>query len=166
MTADDTDQNTASQHNPQPHPDIDSSTQSRWQLIRDMLVFQVRLAADATRDVLLSPITLAAGIYDLLLNKPDKPQLFYQALRWGRRSEIWIDLFAEARPNRYRQAHRQSLDQWVERLEQLLREQHERGGITANAKQTIDATLDHLHKSIHERPEPDITNAADQPKDT
>jgi hypothetical protein len=51
----------------EPHPvEASSSASSRWHLIRDVAVFQLKLGLDALRDLVLSPISLIAGIVDLV----------------------------------------------------------------------------------------------------
>lgn len=127
---------------------------NRWQIIRDMLVFQARLALDALRDIALSPISLAAGIYDLLFNRDGQTSAFYQVLVWGRKSEQLINLFAEARHAATEtvtndQLETYSVDKVVERMEDLLKEQYERGGITSSAKNAIDRSLDALGRGFN-----------------
>lgn len=126
----------------------------RWNLIRDLLVFQVKLAADALRDLFLSPMALVAALIDLSQANQAKDSLFYQLLRMGRRSDHWINLFgaagapqedtAESAKAESPQGQLQSLDHWVLQLEGLLKDQYERGGITASAKNLVDETLDRL----------------------
>ena len=117
---------------------------ARWQLIRDLAVFQLKLVIDALRDVVMSPVSLGAGVVDLVRGGDRPGRYFYQVLLAGRRSEVWINLFGEAdrvapRPT---DAESASLDAVVERMEQLLVEQVERGGVTAAAKAAIDRSLD------------------------
>lgn len=126
----------------------------RWNLIRDLLVFQVKLAADALRDLFLSPMALVAALIDLSRANQAKESLFYQLLRVGRRSDHWINLFGAAGAPQEDttdsakaespQGQLQSLDHWVLQLEGLLKDQYERGGITASAKNLVDETLDRL----------------------
>ena len=121
----------------------------RWQLLRDVLVFQAKLAVDALRDVILSPVSLLAALLDVLGKERAKP-LFYRVLVEGRRSEAWINLFGEADRIAPREATREGegpgIDRAVRRVETLLREQYECGGITAQAKTAIDRSLDALSR--------------------
>jgi len=66
---------------------------SRLQLIWDVLLFQFKLIADGLRDVLLSPISIIAGILGLVAGGDDPHQYFRRLLAMGRRSEVWINLF-------------------------------------------------------------------------
>ncbi len=122
----------------------------RWVFLRDLLVFQGKLALDGLRDLVLSPVSLVVGLLDLLLGGDPPGRRFYRLLRAGRRSEGWIDLFgAAARPGATDLAVRvapQSFDGIVSRLERIVLEQYQSGGMTASAKQAIDRWLDALER--------------------
>ncbi len=66
---------------------------SRLQLIWDVVLFQFKLAFDGLRDLLLSPISIATGIMGLVAGGDDPHQYFRRLLRFGRRSEAFINLF-------------------------------------------------------------------------
>jgi hypothetical protein len=111
----------------------------RWSLLRDVLVFQLKLGVDALRDVLLSPLSLLAAALDLVRGTDRERLHFHELLALGRRSEGWIDLFGAAHGG-----DDPGLDRVVARVEKLVVEQYERGGITAQAKDAIDRSLDRL----------------------
>lgn len=115
---------------------MDAAPPDRWRLIRDVFVFQLRLGLDALRDLVLSPISLGAGLLDLLFGGTR----FYSVLVAGRKTEAWIHLFGEL--DRDEPSDTASVDALVERMERLLVEQYERGGVTASAKSAIDRGLD------------------------
>ena len=126
-----------------------SIASSRWQLIRDLAVFQLKLGLDALRDLVLSPISLIAGIVDLVFGGEQAGKHFYSVLGAGRRTEAWINLFGKVdgvapRGEAEGGAEGASVDAIVERMERLLVEQYERGGVTASAKSAIDRGLDAL----------------------
>ena len=114
---------------------------TRWELIRDALVLQIKLAVDALRDLVVSPVSLVAAAIDLVRGGERPGDLFYAVLAAGRRSEEIINLFGEADRAGGRPA---SLDALVAHVEKLVVEQYERGGITASAKAAIDRSLDAL----------------------
>ena len=134
---------------------------SRWQLIRDLVVFQLKLAVDAVRDVVLSPISLIAGVLDIVSRSERPHPRFYDVLLLGRRTERWINLFGEA--DRVEPAQdltrgqSGSLDAIVGQVEQLIVDQYEKGGVTAQAKDTIDRSLDTLtrERKRPQKTEPD-----------
>lgn len=70
---------------------------TRNQLIRDVLLLQVKLLLGAARDLAVVPVTLAAALLDLILSKSQPPRFFHQVLRLGERSDHWIDVWSAAR---------------------------------------------------------------------
>ncbi len=78
-------------------PELQPHHTSRLQLVWDVLVFQFKLAFDGLRDLLLSPLSIVAAVMGLLAGGDDPYQYFRRLLRFGRRSEIWINLFGHRR---------------------------------------------------------------------
>jgi hypothetical protein len=126
-------------------------TASRWALIRDLLTFQLKLAIDAFRDVLLLPVSLAAGIFDLMTGGERPGERFYAVIRLGRRSESWINLFGAVEDPK--EDDLPSLDALVAQVERRVVEQVAQGGMTASAKQAIDRSLDRLSGGVGRRSE-------------
>lgn len=123
-------------------PDI---VPSRWTLIRDVAVFQLKLLLDGLRDALLLPISLFVAVLDVLGVGPRAGRQFYHLLEWGRRTEYWINLFGatdNVRP--LVSSPRPGVDTLVDRLERLVVQEYERGGITASTKDAVDRALDNL----------------------
>lgn len=73
---------------------------TRRSLIRDVAFFQFKLLLDALRDLILSPLSIAAGLLDLLLSGFQPPRYFRAVLRLGEHSEEWIDLWSAGRDAR------------------------------------------------------------------
>ncbi|MEM9315302.1 MAG: hypothetical protein AAGA95_11800 [Pseudomonadota bacterium] len=84
--------------------------------LRHVLVFQLKLAADALRDFLLSPVSLAAFTIDALLKPPVSKSYYLRLMRLGRRSDHMINLFGTRRSGAG-----YSIDRAVDDLEDLLR---------------------------------------------
>lgn len=136
---------------------------TRWELIRDILVLQLKLAVDALRDLVVSPVSLVAGVVDLLTGGERPGHYFYSVLVAGRRTEQLINLFGDAdrvvpRSAGDSGAEVASIDALVTRLEKMIAEQYERGGVTASAKAAIDRSIDALSRArpatSTERPPP------------
>lgn len=72
---------------------------SRWRLVRDVVVFQVKLAMEAVLDITLIPVSLAAAGLDLLLGNWRRPRWFHAVLRFGERCERRINLWGVALPD-------------------------------------------------------------------
>ena len=116
---------------------------NRWRVIRDAVQFQIKLAIDGLRDLVLMPLS-ALGALLTLFGVRDTPLEFYNIVRWGRRTERAINLFgaADPAPRDWQTKQAASVDALLERLESLLVEQCRKGGITAQAKDAIDRALD------------------------
>jgi hypothetical protein len=71
----------------------DTRPGSRLRLLRDVLVFQVKLGLEALLDITLIPVSLAAAGMDLLLGNWRRPRWFHAVLRFGERCERRIDLW-------------------------------------------------------------------------
>lgn len=88
-------------------------------LLREMALLQGKLFIDAARDLVLSPIVLAACALDLLLLRRQPPRFFHATLRLGKRSDEWIDLWS---PVEQRERAPENVDALVQRIEELIRD--------------------------------------------
>lgn len=66
---------------------------SLWQSLRQLVVFQIKLAADALRDFLLSPMSIGAVLLDFVLRLDEKSSLFNRLMDYGVMSDEFINLF-------------------------------------------------------------------------
>ena len=83
---------------------------------RHVLVFQLKLAADALRDFVLSPLSLVAFAIDVLRKPRVENSLYLRLMLLGRRSDRFINLFDD-----YRDSGDFTIDHAVDDLEELLR---------------------------------------------
>jgi hypothetical protein len=119
----------------------------RWVFLRDVLVFQMKLFLDAVRDLMLSPVSIIAGVIDLISGHEPLGRYFYRVLTFGGRTETWINLFGK--PGRTQEPGGDesiTIDSLVAQVERLVVDQYERGGVTASAKQAIDRSLDAISR--------------------
>ena len=63
--------------------------------LRHLVVFQIKLAADALRDFLLSPVSILVFIIDVVRKPEMKDSLYLRLMVIGRRSDRVINLFDE-----------------------------------------------------------------------
>jgi len=83
---------------PTPHEnDQDTVPQSRLQLVWDVMVFQLKLTVDGLRDVILVPVSLLAALVGLFVGGDHPAEYFERVLKFGRRTEHWINLFGRRR---------------------------------------------------------------------
>lgn len=134
---------------------------SRWQLLRDIGIFQVKLALDAIRDLLLSPVSMVSAIIDLIKGHQHSQSYFYKVMKLGRKTDHWLNLFgaADHKSNPITEEavtdtdppvvknmpeQGRNLDDLFCQVEALLKEQHDKGGLTATAKASINRYLDKI----------------------
>jgi len=125
---------------------------ARWTLIRDTLIFQFKLALDAVRDLLLSPVSIICALIDIFKNHSLSQSYFHKLMVFGHQSDQWLNLFgSQNKPTKnLKPLEGQStkpdvnVDQLFAQVETLLKEQHGKGGLTASAKNTIDRYLNKI----------------------
>lgn len=91
--------------------------------LRHVLVFQLKLAADALRDFLMSPLSVLAFVLDAIRQPKFEDSLYLRLMLFGRRSDRWINLFEE-----YRDSGAFTIDRAVDDLEGALRSATEVAG--------------------------------------
>ena len=69
---------------------------SRWVLIRDLLIFQLKLSIDSLKDLLISPLATVMAILGVMAGGSQRGRWFYHVLRWGERFDLWLNLFGAA----------------------------------------------------------------------
>lgn len=127
----------------------------RWALMRDVLVFQGKLALDALRDLALSPISITAALVGFFRDKDRPGRYFYPLMKTGRRSDTVINLFgaAEHAGLDTEVPDDPSVDKLVAGLEKIIIREFESGGLTAHAKEAIDRAIDKAHEAARREAE-------------
>jgi hypothetical protein len=65
----------------------------RGVLIRDLLIFQLKLVLDGAKGVLVFQLSIGAAVIDFILGRP---ALFYRVLRFSERFDLWLNLYGAA----------------------------------------------------------------------
>ena len=97
-----------------------SDRDTRWRLVRDVAVFQIKLGMEAVLDLTLIPAPLAAAALDLLLGNWRRPRWFHAVLRFGERCEHRINLWGVATPDA--DALQTEVDAVMRSIETLIRQ--------------------------------------------
>ena len=109
----------------------------RFPVLRDVIVFQAKLFVDGLRDLMLSPVSIFAALIDLLVPGDDGGKRFYSVVRFGRRTEQWINLFGAA-DRQGPEAHSKGIEVLLDELEGLARDPERRDEAKARAQAIID----------------------------
>lgn len=65
-------------------------------LIRDLIIFQIKLLLDGAKDLLLSPLSVGAAALDILFPGSRPGHRFYAVMSVGERFDRWLNLFGAA----------------------------------------------------------------------
>ncbi len=69
---------------------------SRWVLLRDLTIFQIKLLLDGVKDVVLAPLSLGAAAVDIVFPGSRPGHRFYAVMRLGEYYDQWLSLYAAA----------------------------------------------------------------------
>lgn len=116
---------------------------ARMRLVVELVVFHAKLAVEALRDLFLSPVSIVAVIAGLVVGGDQPDQYFRKVQRFGRRSDLWINVFG--------QRHRgPSADEFVKPLEESLLAHTRRGGRLERGAGQVNQLLD----AVNRKPRP------------
>lgn len=69
---------------------------SKWVVLRDLVIFQIKLVLDGMKDLVLAPLSIAAAALDIFFPGERVGHRFYAVMRVGERFDRWLSLFAAA----------------------------------------------------------------------
>lgn len=70
---------------------------TRGVLVRDLMVFQVKLFLDSVKDLVLLQASLGAALVDLVFMRHTRGRCFYAVLRASERVDLWLNLYGPSR---------------------------------------------------------------------
>jgi len=108
---------------------------SRHVTLRDFMIFQLKLALDGLKGVIVFQVSILAMVVDFLRGRGEKPRWFYTVVRASERFDRWLDLYgaverleAAQSDDGFFGASEAGSDSLLGELEQIVRGgDHERG---------------------------------------
>jgi len=70
---------------------------SRKVVMRDFLIFQIKLALDGFKDMVVFGLSIGAIVLDFISGRGKRPRLFYSVVRVSERWDMWLNLHSAAR---------------------------------------------------------------------
>lgn len=100
-------------------------SQDRTVIIRDLVIFQLKLLLDGLKDVVLSPLAILAAALDIISPTRRRGKRLYAVLTLGERFDRWLNLFnvterAAAHEEGLFGASRAGADSLLGKLEELV----------------------------------------------
>ena len=122
----------------------DENTSKRGTLVRNVIVFQLKLMADGFRDLMLIPVSFFAALIGLLRGGDEPDKEFNQVIEIGRHSEQWINLFGnhEGVDNAHMGT---SIDVVFTKVEEVLKQQYKAAGTSESTQAEIEEALQSAH---------------------
>ena len=71
--------------------------ESRGVTLRDFVIFQLKLALDGFKDMVVFGLSIGAIILDFIAGRGRRPRLFYSVVRISERFDAWLNLHGVAR---------------------------------------------------------------------
>jgi hypothetical protein len=124
-------------------PNVDPH--ARWKFMRDVLVFESKLALNNFHNFFQIPVTLAVAVFDLVFKGKEEGERFYKLLEWGRTIDDSIDIYSVIEHREKSLNKDYTIDAVVARIEGVIIKEYEKGGTAASVKQAIDKAFDGMH---------------------
>ena len=126
---------------PSPEP-ADSNADRRWRFLRDVAVFEMKLALNNFHNFFQIPLTLAVAVFDLVAGGKNEGERFYKLVEWGRTVDDSIDIYSIV-AHRERSLNKDyTVDAVVGKLEDVIIREYEKGGTAASVKAAVDKVID------------------------
>ena len=114
----------------------------RRSILRELIVFETKLAVDGLKDIVLAPLAIVATLWDMALNSSRERPKLTAVLRLGESFEAWLNLYGErpvAAANRtpFGQA---GSDVLIDQIEDLARGAHDSISSSRREKRRIRDT--------------------------
>jgi hypothetical protein len=127
------------------------SKNERWPLIRQAIVFQLKLGLDALRDILMSPISILLVVTDIVTGNNHQKSYFIRLMRLGRKSDHWINLFGvdfpKSEPEDNKVAVDSNVDYWFTKIEEVIKEQQVDGKLSQSGKEKLQQYFGRINQS-------------------
>lgn len=115
------------------HPKDDRS------VLRELIVFEVKLAIDGLKDIVLAPLAIVAALWDLALDGGSGHQRLDGVLRLGESFERWLNLYSrhEVTPAERTTFGQAGSDLLIDQIEGLAKDAHESIGSARSEKKKL-----------------------------
>jgi hypothetical protein len=116
----------------------------RWRFMRDVMVFEGKLALNNLHNFFQIPLTVAVAIFDVFVKGKEEGERFYKLVEMGRTIDDAIDIYSIIN-HRERSLNKDyTVDAVIARLENVIVREYEKGGTAASVKQVVDKAIDEM----------------------
>lgn len=97
----------------------------KYQQAKRLLIFQLKLGADALRDLLLSPVAVVCVIIDMVKGHNDEHSNFQKLMRLGRKTDSLINLFEHKQAQDEVSEQEMDIDQLADKIEAAVKREYQ-----------------------------------------
>ncbi|HEY0303229.1 MAG TPA: hypothetical protein VGC36_17920 [Rhizomicrobium sp.] len=117
---------------------------ARWTFLRDVAVFEFKLALNNIHNFFQIPLTLAVAAFDIVAGGKTQGERFYKIVEMGRTIDDSIDIYSVI-SHRERSLNRDyTVDAVVKRLEEVIVKEYDKGGTAASVRSAVDRAIDEM----------------------
>jgi hypothetical protein len=121
-----------------------SNADARWKFIRDVTVFELKLALNNVHNFFQIPLTFGIAVFDLVVRGKTEGERFYKMVELGRSIDDAIDIYSIV-AHRERSLNKDfTVDSVLARVEGVIVKEFEKGGTAASVKQAVDKAIDEM----------------------
>jgi hypothetical protein len=127
---------------PPPPAPANTNADQRWKFIRDVGVFELKLALNNLHNFFQIPLTLAVAVFDLVAGGKTEGERFYKLVEMGRTIDDSIDIYSIVAHRERKLNQDYTVDAVVGKLEDVIVREYEKGGTAASVKAAVDRAID------------------------
>ncbi|MBV9046155.1 MAG: hypothetical protein JO348_09935 [Alphaproteobacteria bacterium] len=117
---------------------------ARWRFLRDVAVFELKLALNNLHNFFQIPLTLAVAAFDVIAGGKQEGERFYKLVEMGRTIDDSIDIYSII-DHRERSLNKDyTVDAVIKRLEDVIVKEYEKGGTAATIRHAVDRAIDDM----------------------
>src|ERR1700754_1191772 len=105
---------------PPPPPAPVNNADQRWQFIRDVGVFELKLALNNLHNFFQIPLTMAVAVFDLVAGGKVQGERFYKLVEMGRTIDDSIDIYSIVAHRERKLNQDYTVDAVVNKLEDVI----------------------------------------------
>lgn len=121
-----------------------SASDARWKFLRDVAVFEFKLALNNLHNFVQIPLTLGVALVDVIFKHGEEGSRFYWLVEQGRLIDDSIGIYSII-DHRERGLNKDyTVDAVLKRLEGVIVREYEKGGTAASIKNAVDRAFDEM----------------------
>jgi hypothetical protein len=127
-----------------PAPPPATNADKRWQFLRDVAVFELKLTLNNLHNFFQVPATLAVALIDLIFKHGEEGSRFYWLVEQGRLIDDHIDIYSIVEHRERAMNKDFTVDAVLKRVEGIIVREYEKGGTAASVKNAVDRVFDEM----------------------